>query len=315
MSSTATQNSLLLAKSVVKLSPAGLRTKRFAALTTMILPLIGTAIAVYLLITRQCIWTDVVSFAVMYCIHMGGVTIGLHRYITHRSFETFRWFADVLIAAGSTAAQGPLLFWVATHRRHHRFSDQEGDPHSPNLHGRDWKARLRGLWYAHMPWMLSDESSKWSVYAPDLLQDRRLIWQHNLYPAWVIAGLLLPAAAAFAVDHTLRSAFGGFVFGGLARIFVANQASWCVGSICHAYGSRPFPNDDHSTNNWLVAVLTFGEGLQNNHHAFPCSFRHAIQWWEPDLSGWIISVFGRVGLVWGIREPDRLTIAQRRIGD
>ena len=162
--------------------------------------------------------------------------------------------------------------------------------------------------------MLSEHSQKWSVFARDVLDDRRLVFHHNLYPAWVLLGLALPAAAGFAIGHTPESALGGLLFGGLARIAVANQAAWCVGSICHAYGSRPFPNGDNSANNLLVAVLTLGEGLQNNHHAFPSSFRHATRWWEPDPSGWLIAAMGKAGLTWGLREPSEAAIKRRRAG-
>ncbi|HEY9389880.1 MAG TPA: acyl-CoA desaturase [Mycobacteriales bacterium] len=300
------------AAAIVKLDPASARIKRFSALTTMTLPLLGTGVAVYLLWTGRFTVTDLVLFGVMYAVHMGGITIGFHRYLAHKSFKTSRAFEGVMMITGSMGAQGPLMFWVTTHRRHHRFSDRVGDPHSPNLHGSGFKHRMRGLWYAHMPWMLSDETSKWTVFAPDVLRDRRLMWYHRTYPAWVIAGLVLPAAIGFAVGHTAMSAFTALVFGGLARIFVANQAAWCVGSICHAFGSRPFDNADRSANNWPVAVFTFGEGLQNNHHAFPGSFRHAVNWWEPDLAGWVISGLRRIGVTWNLREPDRETIARRR---
>jgi stearoyl-CoA desaturase (delta-9 desaturase) len=171
---------------------------------------------------------------------------------------------------------------------------------------------MRGLWYAHLPWMLSDESSRWTVFAPDVLRNRRLMSYHRTYPIWVVGGLIAPAVIGFAIGQTAGAALGGLVFGGLVRIFVANQAAWCVGSVCHAFGTRPFENEDRSANNWPVAVMTFGEGLQNNHHAFPGSFRHAVSWWEPDLSGWIIAALARAGLVWDARAPDHETVGRRR---
>ncbi|MET8759910.1 acyl-CoA desaturase [Lentzea sp. NPDC004782] len=299
------------ANSIVRLDPHSLTMKRFSALTTMVLPMIGTGMAAWLLWTGQYTWLDITLFVVMYLVHMAGVTIGLHRYVTHRAFSTSPWLTNVLMVAGGMAAQGPLLFWVATHRRHHRFADHEGDPHSPNLHGFAFRQRLRGLWYAHMPWMLSEESTKWSVFAPDVLRDRRLVAHHRYYPMWVLLGLTLPSVVGLVAGQNAAAAFTGFVFGGLARIFMANQAAWCVGSICHSFGSRRFANDDYSTNNWWVAVLTFGEGLQNNHHAFPGSFRHAVHWWEPDLSGWMIAGLGRLGLVWDLREPTATAIEKR----
>jgi stearoyl-CoA desaturase (delta-9 desaturase) len=302
----------LLDRAVVKLDPASARIKRFSALTTMTLPLIGVGAGVYLAAQGRVTALDVVLFAAMYFVHMAGITIGFHRYVAHRAFSTSPPIEAALMIAGSMGAQGPLMFWVTTHRRHHRFSDREGDPHSPNLHGPSVRERLRGLWYAHMPWMLSNESSRWTVFGPDVLRNRRLMYYHRTYPLWVVVGLLLPATVAFAVEGTAQAALGGLVFGGLVRIFVANQAAWCVGSVCHAFGTRPFDNEDHSANNWPVAVMTFGEGLQNNHHAFPGSFRHAVSWWEPDLSGWIIAGLARAGLVWEARQPDRATVERRR---
>src|SRR5262249_47738340 len=128
----------------------------------------------------------------------------------------------------------------------------------------------------------------------------------------VVSGLALPAVVGFAVEGTAMSALSGLVFGGLARIFVANQAAWCVGSVCHAFGGRPLDNGGRSANNWPVAGVTFGEGLQNNHHAFPGSFRHGVRWWEPDLSGWLIACLAKLGVVWDLREPDRQTILARK---
>lgn len=216
------------------------------------------------------------------------------------------------MACGSMAAQGPIMYWVTTHRRHHLYSDRPGDPHSPNLNGVSRAERLRGLWHAHMPWMLSPETSKWGVFAPDVLKDRRLFFFQRTYPLWVATGLVLPAAVGFAVGGTLQAAVGGFVFGGLARMFVANQAAWCVGSVCHRFGGRPFRTNDHSANNWAVAIFTFGEGLQNNHHAFPSSYRHGITLWEPDLSGWVLALLGKLHVVRSLKSPDAAAVARAK---
>jgi stearoyl-CoA desaturase (delta-9 desaturase) len=242
---------------------------------------------------------------------MFGITIGFHRYLAHKSFRTSRFFEGVLMITGSMALEGPLLFWVTTHRRHHRFADGPGDPHSPNLSGGGLRGKLKGLWYAHIPWMFSDQESRATVFAPDVLRDRRLYSYNRTYPAWALLSLLLPAGLGFAIGGGLASAFSGFIFGGLARVFVGNQAAWCVGSISHMIGSRPFVNRDDSANNWPVAVFTFGEGLQNNHHAFPSAYRHAMRWWEPDLSGWVLAILAKAGIVWDLRMPDRETIDNR----
>jgi len=303
-----------LDRAITRLRGIDLRAKRFVASTTILASTLGFALAIVMIARGLLTTTDVVLFVVMYAVHMGGVTIGYHRYLAHRTFRTSRWLEAVLLAAAATALQGPVVFWVATHRLHHRFADREGDPHSPHLHGAGLRGRLRGLWWAHMPWMLSDLSARWSRFAPDILRNRRLYFYQRTYPLWAALGLAVPALAGYLVDHTALAALGGLVFGGLARAFVANQAAWCVGSVCHMIGSRPFRTADHSTNNWPVAILTFGEGLQNNHHAFPGCYRHAIRWWEPDISGWVIGLLGRANLAQGLKMPTPEAIARHRAG-
>jgi stearoyl-CoA desaturase (Delta-9 desaturase) len=294
-----------LARAIVQLNPQTARAKRVVALVTVGIPAIGFAIALYMMVTGRVTALDYTLFAVFYAIQTFGVSIGLHRYLAHRSFKTSRLFEGVLMIAGSMALEGPVLFWVSTHRRHHRFSDEEGDPHSPNLSGPGLMGKLKGLWYAHIPWMFSDQESRATVFAPDVVRDRRLYYYNRTYPLWAVASLMLPALLGFAIGGGLPAAFSGFIFGGLARVFLANQAAWCVGSLSHMIGSRPFVTKDDSANNWPVAILTFGEGLQNNHHAFPGAYRHAMRWWEPDLSGWVIAVLAKAGIVWDLKMPDR----------
>jgi len=296
----------------VKLDAIGLRTKRIAASYTIGLSTLGFVAAVVMIFAGLATVTDFVLFGAMYCVHTIGITVGFHRYLAHKSFKTSRVFQGVLMIMGSIGLQGPIMFWVATHRLHHRFADVTGDPHSPNLHGGDFRSRMRGLWWAHMPWMLSDTNARWDYFAPDILRDRGLFSYHRTYPLWGALGLLLPAGIGFAVDGTTMAALGGLVFGGLARAFLANQAAWCVGSICHMWGTRPYRTGDRSANNWLVALVSFGEGLQNNHHAFPGAYRHGIRWWEPDLSGWLIGLFGKLHLVWQLRMPTEEAIARHR---
>jgi stearoyl-CoA desaturase (Delta-9 desaturase) len=307
--STSGQESL--ARAIVQLNPRSARAKRVVALVTIGVPAIGFAIAVYLIYTGRATALDYTAFAVFYTIQTFGVSIGFHRYVAHKSFKTSRFFEGVLMITGSMALEGPLLFWVSTHRRHHRFSDEAGDPHSPNLSGAGLRGKLRGLWYAHIPWMFSDKESRVSVFAPDVLRDRYLYNYSRTYPIWALTSLLLPGVLGFALGGTFAAALSGFVFGGLARVFVANQAAWCVGSVSHMIGSRPFVTHDNSANNWPVAFFTFGEGLQNNHHAFPGAYRHGMRWWEPDLSGWVLAVLAKAGIVWDLKMPNRRTINGR----
>lgn len=297
---------------IVKLDPASARIKWVTAFTMMTVPGAGTAVAAWFLWSGHYSAVDLWLFAAMYFVHMGGITMGFHRYLTHRSFKTSPFFEGVLLIAGSMGGQGPIMYWVTTHRRHHHFSDREGDPHSPNLKGASLGDKLRGLWYAHMPWMLSDESSSWRHWAPDVLRNRRQFFYHRTYQLWVVTGLVLPAVIDLAIQRTPMAALTGFLFGGLARMFLANQAAWCVGSLSHMIGGRPFDNGDRSANNWPVAIFTFGEGLQNNHHAFPGAYRHAMRPWEPDLSAWILFVLGRMRVVWNLRKPSAAAVAARR---
>ncbi|MBC2654550.1 acyl-CoA desaturase [Pseudomonas sp. MSSRFD41] len=297
---------------VAQLSPQAAKTKARIALAVMLVPLFGTFEAIRLWVTGQVHALDFILFGVFYAVQMFGVSMGYHRYLAHRAFKTSRLMSGLMLIAGSMAAQGPILFWVTTHRRHHTYSDQQGDPHSPNLLGEDRWGRAKGLWHAHMPWMLTPDISSWNYFAPDILRDRRLFFYNQTYLLWVVLGVLLPGAIGGLVTRSWEGAWSGLIFGGLARLFIANQAAWCVGSICHRYGSRPFVTHDQSTNNWLIAFLTFGEGLQNNHHAFPAWYRHGVHWWEPDLSGWTLALMGKLRLVSDLRSPSQAMIDKVR---
>ena len=300
-----------LARAIVQLNPKSARAKRVVALVTIGIPGIGFAVAMYLVFTGRATALDYTLFGVFYAIQTFGVGIGFHRYLAHKAFKTSRFFEGVLMITGSMALEGPVLFWVSTHRRHHRFSDELGDPHSPNLSGTGLRGKIKGLWYAHIPWMFSDEESRATVFAPDVVRDRQLYYYNRTYPIWALASLVVPALLGFAIAGTVAAMFSGFIVGGLARVFIANQAAWCVGSISHMIGSRPFVTKDNSANNWPVAIFTLGEGLQNNHHAFPGAYRHAMRWWEPDLSGWVIAVLAKAGVIWDLKMPDRDKINSR----
>jgi len=288
------------------------RVQRMVAGAVVLLPLIGVAAAVELWRRHGIGWMEIAALGVMYLICMLGVTVGLHRHFAHLSFKTSPFMRAVLAVCGSMAAQGPVLFWVVTHRRHHAFSDKPGDPHSPNQHGGGLHGLMSGLWHAHIGWMFSSESTDWVHFGRDWLQDRMVFNLHRWYPLWVACGLALPAAVCGAITGTWLGALQGLVWGGLIRVFLVNHASWCVGSVCHVFGSRPFTTRDESANNWIVAVLAFGEGLQNNHHAFPSSHAHAVHWWEPDLSAWVIRVMAKLGLVWDVKSPSARAVADAR---
>jgi len=289
-------------------NPSAHRAQVAIALSIMIIPALGSVEAIRLIAQHQVGAIEWALFGIMYAVHMGGVTIGLHRLLAHRAFSAGPVVEAILVIMGSMAGQGPALYWVSTHRAHHAYSDGEGDPHTPQLHGPGWRGKLRGLWYSHMPWMLSRRVASSSHFARDLLRNRSLLRLNESYFLWFALGLIIPAVAGGLLRGSLMGAWSGFVFGSLLRMFIANHAAWCVGSVCHMFGSRPFRTNDSSGNSWWVAILTFGEGLQNNHHAFPSSYRHAVRWWEPDLSGWCIAVMAKLKLVADLRQPSAAAI-------
>ena len=231
-----------------------------------------------------------------------GVTIGFHRLFTHRAFATTRPVEWALMVLGCMAGQAAPFWWIATHRDHHRHSDRPGDPHSPHLAGGSWWNRARGFWHAHMGWLSAEH-----VYDPRLVADlvRRpdLAWIDRHWLEWYALGLAVPAGVAYLIGGTPADALLGFLWGGLMRHFVTQQATFAVNSVAHVWGSRPYPTPDLSRNNWLVGVLAMGEGWHNNHHAFPTSARHGFRWWQPDVSWYTIWALERVGLAWRVRRP------------
>lgn len=292
------------------INPRALRIQRAIALLVMIVPFVGTLVALALASVHGVTTLDLALFGAMYFVSMFGITAGFHRHFAHRAFRTSPWMRTLLVVLGSMSAQGPLLFWVATHRAHHALSDRPGDPHSPNLHGGGW----RGFLFGHLGWMLAPLNASWAHYARDVLKERRLFTLHQLYPMWVLLGLSIPAAIGGVVSHSVYGAFTGFLWGGMVRLFLAHHWSWCVGSVCHMVGRRPYQTRDRSGNVGVVALFAFGEGLQNNHHAFPSSALHALEWWEPDISGWTLLVLARLGLVWDVKIPsaERKRAARRK---
>lgn len=302
------------ARGIELLSPGVHRIQRNIALAVMLLPALGSLEALRLLITGQLGTPDLILFGAMYFVHMGGVTMGLHRMVAHRAFEAGPVVKSILLAMGCTAAQGPILYWVSTHRAHHAYSDHEGDPHSPHRFGTGMRAKLKGLWFAHMPWMLAPTNAQWKHFSRDVLADRQLMFFQRTYFYWMLLGFAIPTGAGYLIHGDLMGAWIGLMVGGFARMFLANQAAWAVGSLSHMVGGRPFKTNDESANNWAVAIVAFGEGLQNNHHAFPNCYRHSIRWYEPDFSGWCLMAMRAVGLIQNPKFPSEASIRKARVG-
>ena len=220
----------------------------------------------------------------------------------------------ILAILGSMAVQGPLLKWVALHRRHHQHSDQVDDPHSPH-HQRGGLLGLgHGVWHAHLGWVFQPDPPNLSHYIKDLRQSRLVRTVSALFPLWVAVGLLIPTLLGGLLTLSWTGALLGLIWGGLVRIFLVHHVTWSVNSVCHLWGRQPFQTNDHSRNNLLCGVLALGEGWHNNHHAFPTSARHGLKWWQFDMSYWFIRFLALVGLAWKVRLPSKQLVAPDLIG-
>jgi stearoyl-CoA desaturase (Delta-9 desaturase) len=248
---------------------------------------------------------DVLIFAIMYLLTGLGVTVGFHRLFTHRSFKTGPVVRGAFAIMGSAAIEGPIISWVADHRKHHAFSDQPGDPHSPHVdHGHGWRGALRGLLHAHMGWLfIHTGRGLKSRYAPDLQADPVVAFVNRTFVLWVTLGLLLPFGLGYLLGGTLDAALTGLLWGGLVRLLVLHHVTYSINSLCHFFGRRAYATDDESRNLAWLAPLSLGESWHNNHHAFPTSAEHGLRWWQIDVSAMVIRGLERVGLAWDVIRP------------
>jgi len=247
-------------------------------------------------------WQDLMVMSITYLLTGLGITVGYHRLFTHRSFKTGKAVRAVLAILGSAAIEGSVIEWVATHRMHHRFSDKDGDPHSPHVgHGGGWAGAIRGLIHAHVGWTFRGvDRASTEHYAPDLLADPVVRWVDRTFLLWLVVGLALPFFLGWALTGSLIGGLTGFLWGGAVRVFFLHHATFSINSLCHFFGNRKFETGDHSRNlNWL-AIPTLGEAWHNNHHAFPTSARHGLGRWQLDPSAWVISGLELTGLAWDV---------------
>jgi stearoyl-CoA desaturase (delta-9 desaturase) len=277
------------------------RLERRVTLATVLLPYAGLAGGIFLFWNRGVNWLDIAAFGVMYCITVLGIGMGFHRLIAHRAYRATTFLSTALVIAGSMAAQGPVIFWTAVHRRHHSYSDREGDPHSPHLHGEGTVEILKGLWHSHMGWLFNHELTDWGTYVRDLLHDRLIFKLNRMYFVWIALGLFLPAIVEGLITMSWSGVAHGFLWGGLIRVLVVHHTTWSINSVCHVFGSRPYQVKDHSTNNIMLAIPTFGESWHNNHHAFPSSAVHGLEWWQVDITGSMIKLCAALGLASAVK--------------
>ncbi|HEX6514718.1 MAG TPA: acyl-CoA desaturase [Nocardioidaceae bacterium] len=248
-------------------------------------------------------WLDVVIAVVMYAISGHGVTVGFHRLFTHKSFKPNRTVKVLLAVAGSMAIEGPVIRWVADHRKHHKFSDRDGDPHSPWRYGSDLKALTKGLFYAHMMWLFNPEQTPQRKYAPDLMKDKDIVRVSRQFPMWVAVSMLVPPLVGGLATMSWMGALTAFFWGSLVRVALLHHVTWSINSICHTIGERPFVSRDKSANVWWLAIPSMGESWHNLHHADPTCARHGVLRGQLDTSARIIWFLEKMGWVYDVRWP------------
>jgi len=281
------------------------RLQRNANIGAVLVPFLAVLAAIPLLWNSLIGTTEVAIMVGIYLATAFGVTIGYHRLLTHRAFETHRPLKYLFAILGSMAVQGPVIGWVADHRKHHAHTDEEGDPHSPHVgHG----TGIRGLWHAHVGWLWEQNGiADGKKYAPDLLEDSGMRFISRHFLVWVALSLLLPFALGFAISGTLTGALLALFWAGFVRIFLLHHITWSINSVCHFFGQRRFATDDKSTNVFWLALPSLGEAWHHNHHAFPRAAVQGLKWWEIDISGVVIRSMKAVGLAWNVVQitPER----------
>ncbi|CAM5389916.1 Acyl-CoA desaturase OS=Streptomyces alboniger OX=132473 GN=CP975_14395 PE=4 SV=1 [Streptomyces alboniger] len=280
----------------------------------VVLPFVALGLAGWLLWGRLIGPVDIVLSAVFYAITGFGVTVGFHRGLTHSSYRAARPLRTVLAVAGSMSFQGDVIGWVATHRRHHAFTDRPGDPHSPYRYGTHLLGQLRGLLHAHVGWLFRNEPTSAERYAPDLLADRDIRRVAHAFPLLCLLTLALPFGLGWAIGGSLTYGVTALLWAGLVRIALLHHVTWSVNSLCHLIGDRPFRTrrHDRATNLWPLALLSFGESWHNLHHADPTSARHGVDRGQLDPSAAVIRLFERLGWAHDVRWPTPARIAARR---
>ena len=304
------------AKGITTVRPPGrtLRIERGLTVLITVLPFLGAAVGIPLLWNRGVRALDLTLFLVFYVVTGMGITVGFHRMLTHRSFDAVKPVKVALAVAGSMALQGAVISWVADHRRHHAFADKPGDPHSPHLEEAEGvRGVLAGLWHDHTGWLFDPERTNIGKFAPDLMADPSISRINRNFPLIAVVSIVLPGLIGLAVTRSWIGGLTALIWGGLARIFFLHHVTWSINSICHFYGKRPFKSRDLSTNNWVMALLSFGEGWHNSHHAFPTSYRHGLGRFQFDPSAWLIAGLRKAGLAYNVKRPTAAQMAAKSV--
>ncbi|MDX6704413.1 MAG: hypothetical protein QOK16_1848 [Solirubrobacteraceae bacterium] len=293
------------------------RADRIATGTVTVVPLLALGLVAWQAWESLLHWHDFVVFAVLYVLTGLGITVGFHRHFTHRAFKTSKPVRAALAILGTAAIEGPITAWVADHRKHHAFSDQQGDPHSPHVdHGHGLRGALRGLAHAHLGWLfLHTQRGNKARYAPDLIADPVIRFIDRTTLLWIALGLLAPFGMGWALGGSLQAGLTGLLWGGAVRILLLHHVTFSINSLCHFFGRRRFETGDESRNLAWLAPLSFGEAWHNNHHAFPTSAAHGLRWYERalDTSALVIAAMERLGLVWDVVKVSKERQASKQL--
>jgi stearoyl-CoA desaturase (delta-9 desaturase) len=300
---------------IATVRPGTSRISQIVTLIAVITPPLGILSAMGLLWGVAFHWADVGLLGGFYVLCAFGTTIGFHRYFTHRGFATFKPVEALLAVLGSMTMQGPVTQWVTDHRKHHALSDKPGDPHSPHVgHGDGAWGAIRGFVHSHVGWLFDNLGMEQGRdYGRDLYENRLVRWVDRLYIVWVVLTFGLPFLLGYAIGGTAMAGLEGLVWGGLIRVFLYQHATFSVNSICHMFGRKEYRSRDEARNNWLVALLVFGEGWHNNHHAFPSSARHGLRRWQIDVSWWVIRGLEKLRLAWDVKVPEADQLERRKV--
>jgi stearoyl-CoA desaturase (Delta-9 desaturase) len=313
--SSATLDDDLLARDATLGGDSQSRKEQLALAAFIVVPFLAVLAAIPVAWGGWLGWSDVLVATGAYVITLHGVTVGFHRLFTHKSFKPNRIVKNVLAIAGSMAIQGPVVRWVADHRKHHKYSDRDGDPHSPWKYGTSIGALVKGLWHAHMGWLFDEEQTPQRKYAPDLMNDHDLVRISRQFPLWVAVSLIAPAVAGGLITWSWQGAVTAFFWGSLVRVSLLHHVTWSINSICHAIGDRPFVSRDKSANVWWLAIPSGGESWHNLHHADPTCARHGVMRGQVDSSARLIWLFEKLGWVYDVRWPVRERIQSKLVAN
>jgi stearoyl-CoA desaturase (delta-9 desaturase) len=301
-------------RGIVPLTASQLRVQRRITLLVTLLPLAATVFAITRLWGTGIGGLDLALFLSFYSLTGLGITVGYHRLFTHRSFRALKPVRIALAILGGMAVEGSVVQWSATHRRHHAYADQYGDPHSPHLaQAAGLKGVLLGLWHAHSGWLFGDEMTNEQEYVPDLLADRSIVRIGRAFPWLTVASFTLPPIIAFALTQSIVAALTGFLWGSLVRIFLLHHVTWSINSICHFYGKEAYRAKDESKNVWALSPISFGESWHNNHHAFQWSAKLGLRPWQIDFGWYAIRLLNVLRLVRDVKVPTPEQLSKRKL--